>query len=263
MKIKELHLRNIASIEEADIDFEKDLVDGVTGTPASVFLIAGDTGTGKSIILDGISMALYKTTPRLKGVANQQSNEFKDAGGETIRVASLEQYTRLGIAPKDPCYSQVVFEGNDGKEYRATLTLGLMNGRADAEGNKPVKHSTPSWKLTVGTEEYSKDGDIRDMIDKAVGLDFNQFSRMAMLAQGQFAAFLTGDKKKREEMLAHNIRPTTKIDIDNISKAVCDALNKVAYYDDSQIVVLKARKYYADEPGVNITIYAVGNEEAL
>ena len=72
MKIKELHLRNIASIEEADIDFEKDLVDGVTGTPASVFLIAGDTGTGKSIILDGISMALYKTTPRLKGVANQQ-----------------------------------------------------------------------------------------------------------------------------------------------------------------------------------------------
>ena len=201
MKIKELHLRNIASIEEADIDFEKDLVDGVTGTPASVFLIAGDTGTGKSIILDGISMALYKTTPRLKGVANQQSNEFKNAGGETIRVASLEQYTRLGIAPKDPCYSQVVFEGNDGKEYRATLTLGLMNGRADAEGNKPVKHCTPSWKLTVGTDEYSKDGDIRDMIDKAVGLDFNQFSRMAMLAQGQFAAFLTGDKKKREEIL--------------------------------------------------------------
>ena len=70
-------------------------------------------------------------------------------------------------------------------------------------------------------------------------------------------------KKKREEMLAHNIRPTTKIDIDNISKAVCDALNKVAYYDDSQIVVLKARKYYADEPGVNITIYAVSNEKAL
>ena len=201
MKIKELHLRNIASIEEADIDFEKDLVDGVTGTPTSVFLIAGDTGTGKSIILDGISMALYKTTPRLKGVANQTSNDFKDAGGETIRVASLEQYTRLGIAPKTPCYSQVVFEGNDGREYRATLTLGLMNGRADAEGNKPVKHSTPSWKLTVGTEEYSKDGDIRDMIDKAVGLDFNQFSRMAMLAQGQFAAFLTGDKKKREEIL--------------------------------------------------------------
>ena len=49
MKIKELHLRNIASIEKADIDFEKGLNDGVTGTPASVFLICGDTGAGKTV----------------------------------------------------------------------------------------------------------------------------------------------------------------------------------------------------------------------
>ena len=109
MKIKELHLRNIASIEEADIDFEKGLNDGVTGTPASVFLISGDTGAGKSVILDGISMALYKSTPRIAGVTNANKNEFTDAGGESIRVGSIEQYTRLGISDKDECYSEVVF----------------------------------------------------------------------------------------------------------------------------------------------------------
>ena len=39
------------------------------------------------------------------------------------------------------------------------------------------------------------------MILSAIGITFEQFGRMAMLAQGQFAAFLTGDKKEREEIL--------------------------------------------------------------
>ena len=124
MKLKELHIRNIASIERADIDFEKDLNDAITGEPASIFLISGDTGAGKSVILDSISMALYKKTPRITNVANVQKNKYTDTKGEEISVASIEQYTRLGISDKDSCYSEVVFEGNDGKTYQARLTLG-------------------------------------------------------------------------------------------------------------------------------------------
>lgn len=200
MKILELLLVNIGSIESAHIDFSKGLNDGVTGTPASVFLISGDTGAGKSILLDGISMALYKKTPRTAGVANMTKNEFTDNEGESIRVASIEQYTRLGISPKDECFSEVVFEGNDGQIYHARLTLGLTLGNTDkTTGKRPIKHSKPDWQVKIGNGDWTKCTE--DIILNAVGLTFEQFGRMAMLAQGQFAAFLTGDKKEREEIL--------------------------------------------------------------
>lgn len=201
MRIKELHIRNIASIEKADIDFENDLNEAYTGVPAPVFLITGDTGAGKSVILDAIAMALYKTTPRLTGVSNATHNEFTNSLGETIRVASIQQYTRLGIAPKDDCYSEVLFEGNDGKSYTARLLLGIYKGNRNTEGKNPLKYNKPEWSLTVEGHTYSKDSDINAHIQEAVGLSFEQFSRMAMLAQGQFASFLTGDKKERESIL--------------------------------------------------------------
>lgn len=200
MKIKELTIKNIASIEEAHIDFEKGLLDGVTGDPASIFLICGDTGAGKSVILDAISMALYKNTPRLEGVATKKKNDYSNNEGETINIFSIEQYTRLGIGPTDECYSEVVFEGNDKKEYHAKLKLGMMLSRAGTDGTPHLKHRNPIWSVKVEKEDYVTDN-CAAIIYHAIGLDFDQFCRMAMLAQGQFAEFLTGSKDKREVIL--------------------------------------------------------------
>ena len=202
MKLKELHIRNIASIERADIDFEKDLNDAITGDPASIFLISGDTGAGKSVILDSISMALYKNTPRISGVANKRENNFTDTEGESISINSIEQYTRLGITEKDDSYSEVVFEGNDEKIYSARLELGITRGRKDENGNRPLKHRQPNWTVKIGQGGWQNvDARTGQPILDAIGLTFEQFGRMAMLAQGQFANFLTGDKKEREAIL--------------------------------------------------------------
>ena len=201
MKLKELHIRNIASIERADIDFEKDLNDAVTGDPASIFLISGDTGAGKSVILDSISMALYKNTPRIESTANKTKNSYVDNEGESLNIYSIEQYTRLGISEKDECYSEVVFEGNDKKIYDARLKLGMMVGKKEKEtGISPIKHRKPTWEYRIGNGDWTKDN-IEQTIRQAVGLEFQQFGRMAMLAQGQFANFLTGDKKERQDIL--------------------------------------------------------------
>ena len=202
MRIKELHLRNIASIEKADINFEKDLTDAITGDPASIFLISGDTGAGKSVILDGISMALYKKTPRTEGVVNTQKNNFTNQNGVSIKVNSIEQYTRLGISENDECYSELIFEGNDGKEYHAKLTLGIIKGKTDETGKRPLKYRTPVWEYKEEKKDWEKvEANTGRQILAAVGLNFDQFGRMAMLAQGQFASFLTGDKKEREAIL--------------------------------------------------------------
>lgn len=67
-------------------------------------------------------------------------------------------------------------------------------------------------------------------------------------------------KKRKALMLADKIRPTKKPDWDNIGKIVGDALNKVAYPDDKQIVEAHIYKYFSNEPRLEIEIEAVTNE---
>ncbi|MDE5868830.1 MAG: AAA family ATPase, partial [Muribaculaceae bacterium] len=195
MKIKYLKIRNIASIEKADIDFENDLRAENEKQPASLFLITGDTGAGKSVILDCISMSLYGTTPRIKGVANRANNSFRSDDGNEIKIHDISQYTRLGISSKDECFSELTFEGNDGIEYVSRFSLGIV---------RTGKLRPASWQLRIGDKEIiegNKKEEIKSRIVKAVGLSYDQFCRMAMLAQGQFASFLTGGKEERERIL--------------------------------------------------------------
>lgn len=57
-------------------------------------------------------------------------------------------------------------------------------------------------------------------------------------------------KKKRAAALAGELRPTGRVDLDNVMKAVSDACNGVVYVDDSRIVVIRASKVYGEMPGV-------------
>lgn len=61
MKLQQLIIKNLASIEEATIDFEHGPL-----AEESIFLICGETGAGKSTILDAICLALYNDTPRMQ-----------------------------------------------------------------------------------------------------------------------------------------------------------------------------------------------------
>jgi len=62
-------------------------------------------------------------------------------------------------------------------------------------------------------------------------------------------------KKKMKLMEERIIRPTKKPDMSNILKAAEDALNTLAYHDDSQIVTGIIHKFYSEKPRLEIVIY--------
>ena len=70
-------------------------------------------------------------------------------------------------------------------------------------------------------------------------------------------------KKARERMLSGTVRPTKKPDADNIIKSVLDALNGIAYHDDSQIVGVVLQKFYAEIPHTKIRIFPADDLDVI
>ena len=119
-----------------------------------------------------------------------------------------------------------------------------------------VKVSTPPE--TVNYEnlvklEYEYQCDKYFFGDKELGMTVTAYYSIAKSAS----------KKKREQMLAGQIRPTKKPDCDNVLKAVADALNQIAYKDDAQLVETTVKKFYADEPCVVVEIYDLEDPDTM
>ena len=70
----------------------------------------------------------------------------------------------------------------------------------------------------------------------------------------------SASKKKKAAMLAGKIRPTKKPDMDNVVKIIADSLNQIAYRDDTQIVDCQCRKFYSENPRVEVIIKSVEPE---
>lgn len=64
-------------------------------------------------------------------------------------------------------------------------------------------------------------------------------------------------KKKHKQMADGEVPCLKKCDLDNIAKSVLDAVNTIAYKDDSQIVKLVATKRYGETPRIDVTLREV------
>lgn len=96
---------------------------------------------------------------------------------------------------------------------------------------------------------------VKVSFQQAKTVDYDLFNKpIKMKITAFFAVLKSFSKKKIEQALQGKIFPVTKPDVDNIAKIICDALNDVAYKDDTQIVELTIVKKYAMEPKVEITL---------
>lgn len=182
MKLGRLIIHNLASIADATLDFDAEPLKS-----SEVFLITGKTGAGKSTILDAICLALYNATPRME--STQMQGTIPDAGKE-LRVNDSAQLMRRNTGD---AFVTLSFAGNNGVRYEATWSV--QRSRRNPHGNLQAK----KWQLTnLDTGDLlTKSAEIKAEMHAAIGLDFQQFCRTTMLAQGEFTRFLnSGDNDK-------------------------------------------------------------------
>ena len=183
MKILKVAFENINSLAgKWEIDFTAgDFRDGL-------FLIAGDTGAGKTSILDAITLALFGCTARVD--ISQTSNEVMTRG-------------------QNKCGADVLFTCADGT-YRAhwAQIRSRHGNKKDPATGKYLPPQKPFKEIERSLAKIPEDGgakievpgtatEIQEKIKSLIGISsFGQFLRTAMLAQGKFDQFLSASGKE-------------------------------------------------------------------
>lgn len=189
MKLKKLTIDNIASIDHAVIDF-----DAAPLSDEHLFLITGQTGSGKSTIIDCICLALYGTTPRLKSASKDKYEASK--GQKPINAANSKQLLRRGALAADVC---LTFDNNEGIPYVATWHVHRADKKVDGNiiGPRRILRTAEG----VNPTDYAENSEVDNRIHEIIGLDVNEFFRTVVLAQGKFAEFLASSEKDKSDLL--------------------------------------------------------------
>lgn len=146
----------------------------------NLFVITGDTGAGKTTILDGISYALY-------GKASG-----RDRDGESLRshfaAADLLTSVELEFELRGQLYWVQRIPKQRKKRIRGE---GYMDQNPEAE----FKNLNGENKIVTGVKEVS------EKIVQLLGLSYEQFKQIIMIPQGEFRELLNADSKMRQEIL--------------------------------------------------------------
>ena len=185
LKIKGLN----SFIEEQTIDFEK-------LTDRGLFGIFGPTGSGKSTILDGITLALY-------GDVSRKSSNYINTNCDRLNVSFEFQIS-----------------GAEVKRY-----LVIREFKRDKKSGNPVSGKCKIVDITNGEEVLAdKVKAVTDKCKEVIGLSLEDFTRTVVLPQGKFSEFLKLEGKPRREMLERlfNLEQYG----DNLSRKLSREINK-------------------------------------
>ena len=175
MKLQKLTIKNLASIEDAVIDFENGPL-----SEESLFLICGETGAGKTTILDAICLALYNETPRMDHAENEKYKDLSQTFSAKKEDVAINDSRQLMRRNTSEAWTELEFTGSNETPYTARWYVArahrkisgavqdvrwtLENKKSGAQLNKKNEfHFQPDWYRGI---EYPK--------EQERGYDFNE-----------------------------------------------------------------------------------------
>ena len=236
---------------KTDLDLER------LGT-GGLYLITGDTGAGKTTIFDAITYALY----------GEASGSYRSA----------EMFRSKYAAPDTPTFVELTFEyagkrytvrRNPEYERRKTRGEGMMLEKPNAELHYP------DGRVVTKLREVNK------AVVEIMGIDRSQFTRIAMIAQGDFQKLLlasTDERKKIFQKLFHtgsyaDLQLRLKNEAAELYKAYAKATDSIRQYiggmlyDADDPLSIKVEKAIAGEMPtdevVDLLEQLIGNDHAL
>jgi len=142
-----------------------------------LYLITGDTGAGKTTIFDAICFALY----------GEASGPNRDASMFRSKYAQ----------PDMPTEVELTFL-HGGKEYKVRRNPEYYRPKKSGDGF--TKQPADAQLNMPDGRVYSKVKDVTAKVEELMGINKDQFSQIAMLAQGDFLKILLADTKQRQEI---------------------------------------------------------------
>ena len=159
---------------------------------AGVFLLNGPTGAGKTTILDAICYALYGETSSDRESAKLHSTYAAHSGTKPRVLLDVTLHGKRLRIDRTPAYNKPITRGarkGQMREENAKATLAELAPGADPSDEKawtPISSSVAEVNRTIAERTH---------------LTKEQFLKVVLLPQGQFAQFLQSKPKERKELL--------------------------------------------------------------
>ncbi len=160
--------------DEVEVDFD-------TLTAAGLFLIHGPTGAGKTSLLDAICFALFADVPGLRDKRGIVSDHAAPTATPSVELEFTSGTRRFRLR-RSPAHSRPKKRGAGSIEAPATVSLS--------------EQRQGEWTVVS-----TRNDEAAEVVHDVIGMGKEQFAKVAMLPQGEFAAFLTAKDEDRRGLL--------------------------------------------------------------